>query len=157
MCCRWQCGLQTKAVSDLSYILTERENGVRITLDKKYRELAGQNAENDIDLCYFLGDSADYQTWSYHSGRIPTMRLNNGLFWWPALKRFSIPKEKLLFLGMPVDHVLTQSLGVPCLGATEVDRAAVLAGNAMHLGNVALIELLTFSCFGEIAAQHLVQ
>ena len=107
----------------------------------------GMSSNTDPDACYFLGDSAGYRTWSCVSGKIPTLRMTGGLYWWPFLGRFSVPKEKLLFLGFPVEPCYATSLDVPLVGAADEHRASELAGNAMHLPSVALVELIALSCF----------
>ena len=132
--------------------MTERENSVREELDRKYTVLRRTLPATDPNLVYFLGDSAEWQTWSEHSGKIPTVRLNAGLFWWPALRRFSIAKEKLMFLGLPVDSSYARALGVEKVGTCDTKRASEFAGNAMHLSNIALVQLVVLSCFGETAS-----
>ena len=118
-------------------------------LDLEYRSLHGVGPDNDFDAVYFLGDSAGYRTWSVLSNKIPTLRMASGLFWWPALQRFSTDKEKLSFLGMPVDPAHCEAMGVPCMGTLDSLRALQFAGNAMNLSNVAVAELVALCCFAE--------
>ena len=136
-------------------MLTQRENEVRQTLDDRYAALTGRTAVNDADLCYYLGDSAEYQTWSAISNKIPTMRNRGGIIWWPHLMRFTVPRERLLYLGMPVDASYCAGLGVPIMGTSDEQRSADFAGNAMHLMNVALVELIVLSSFAEVDVQRL--
>ena len=88
---------------NLSYLLTVREQNAIEQLQDDYRRRFGKAAEQDEDLCLFLGDSPDWtQTWSAISRRIPTFRRNvaSAKMWFPAMQRWMTPAEK--FLGYKV-------------------------------------------------------
>ena len=139
-----------KATNDMTYLLTDREKAAIDELDHRYERLyPGCSPRSDPDLVYFLGDNpwSWSPTWSAISGRIPTFRLNDGLYWFPAHKRAMCAKDKLSALGMPVDHWYCEQMGVKPVGIEDSQRAYLLAGNAMNFMTVAIVQLIGLSCF----------
>ena len=136
----------------LEYLLTKREAQTISALNTKYFERFGELAESNANLTYFLGDSADYCCWSAVSGKLPTFRMNakTGKFWMPALSRWLTAKERLCSLGFPVTVEQAHALNVPILGATDVQRAADICGNCMHLQTVGIFQLIALACFGPL-------
>ena len=136
---------------DLHYLLTQRERAALKVYKAMYKERFGATAESDPDFCCFLGDSPPaYCTWSAASGAIPTYRVGSrtALYWIPARARFLTSRERLLSMGWPVHEVAAEAMGVCQVPARDVQRAADLAGNGMHFGNVAVMQLISLSCFG---------
>ena len=140
----------TKARTDMTYLLTDREKAAIAELDHKYEQLyPGSSPRADPDLVYFLGDNpwSWSPTWSATSRKIPTFRLNDGLYWFPAHKRPMCGKDKLSALGMPVEPSFCEQMGVKPVGIQDSHRASLLAGNAMHFMTVATVQLVGLSCF----------
>ncbi|CAE7835498.1 unnamed protein product [Symbiodinium sp. CCMP2592] len=132
--------------SDLTYLLSAREREVVEKLSRKYEEMFGTPAESDRDLVFFLGDSAEWCTWSATSRKIPTFRRNAGSakYWFPCEKR-------LTALTFPVRSPVGQAAGLPVLQAMDVKRASQLAGNAMALQVAGLVQMVALSCFSPVA------
>ena len=82
--------------TDLTYLLNQREYITAKDLDHKYERRFQLSPALDIDLVYYLGDSAEYCTWSAVSRKISTFRRSSGLFWIPSQRRFLTGREKLL-------------------------------------------------------------
>ena len=135
---------------DLRYLLTEREDETRARLDEKYLTKYGSLASNDQNLVYFLGDSAEYCSWSAASLKIPTYRMNSktGKYWMPAHHRWLTAKERLCSMGFPCTPEIARSMDVPMLGAKDAKRAADLCGNAMHFTSCGIMQLIALACFG---------
>ena len=143
--------IHTKGESDLSYLLTDLEKAIIRQLDDLYKSnFPERDPAHDEDLCYFLGDNpATYSpTWSGVSGSIPTFRLNNGYYWFPAAKRWLVPEEKLGCLTMPVWPEFADAMGVRPLGVRDFHRASLIAGNCMHFLNSTIVQLVALCCFG---------
>lgn len=137
--------------ADLWYLLNAREKDACDALDAQFREEFPERGDPrfDLDLVYFLGDSPSYKTWSALTDAVPTFRLNAGVFWFPAARRWLTPVDKLSCLTLPVTPDFAASLGTPMLGARDLRRAATLIGNSMHLLNVAIVQMVALSCFAE--------
>ena len=135
---------------DLRYLLLPREEDCRRQLDQKYydrfKELPGLN----YNLVYFLGDSAEYCSWSAHSSKIPTYRCNSktGLYWLPCQNRFLTSKERLASMAFPCVREIADAMNVPQLGATDAQRAADLCGNSFHFTTCGIMQLIALTCFG---------
>ena len=133
---------------DLRYLLNFRERAVLKGLEKYYRDRFHREPESDRDLVIHLGDSYERRNWSAVSGKIPTMRHGGGVLWSPARRRPMIPKERLAALGFPVTRTVAHCLGFSsALPVQDVRRAAAVAGNAMHWGNVAIVQLVALCSF----------
>ena len=137
--------------TDLTYLLNERELGVVHDYDEKYKAVHGPDScpSSDPNLVYFLGDNANYGTWSGVSGKIPTFRCNTGFYWFPFFKRFMTPRDKLSTLSMPVDHQYCQVMGVPQIEIEDSKRSSLLAGNSMNFASVGIIQMIGLSCFAK--------
>ncbi|CAE7348741.1 unnamed protein product, partial [Symbiodinium pilosum] len=86
-------------VTDLSYLLTPREQDVVQEMNRLFRQRTGLSPESQPNLCYFLGDNCDFSvTWSAVSNKVPTFRRNVSAakFWYPSAKRWLTQAEKLL-------------------------------------------------------------
>ena len=138
---------------DVRYLLSERENLVRQALDSKYMDKFGQFPSQNSNLIYFLGDSAEYCSWSATSNKIPTYRLNSstGLYWVPSLNRWLTSKERLCSMAFPCIPEISGAMNVPTLGATDAQRAADLCGNSMHFTTCGIMQLIALACFGPMA------
>ena len=132
------------------HLLTNREELVRAELDCKYEVKYKRPAASNKDLVYFLGDSAEYCSWSARSAKIPTYRLNSssGHYWLPHLNRVMTQKERLVSMGFPVATEMAEAMNVPKLGAADCRRAADILGNSMHLQTCGIMQLVALSCFG---------
>ena len=132
---------------DLQYLLSPREEECRRQLDVKFLQKYGMLPGDHSSLVYYLGDSADYCTWSASSQKIPTYRLNakNAVYWLPKQKRWLTAKERLCF---PCTTEIAGAMQVPLLGATDIRRAADLCGNSMHFTTCGIMQLIALSCFG---------
>ena len=94
---------------------------------------------NDV---WNLGDnSSSHATWSGVSGKIPTYRLGDRLFWYPAIQRPMTTLEKVASMGWPVYPELMADDAVPAVMPSRVE-ARYMLGNAWHLPS-ATIALLT--------------
>ena len=135
---------------DLRYLLSTREEDTRQKLDAKYIQRFGSLPALNSNLVYFLGDSAEYCSWSAHSDKIPTYRLNsrNSLCWLPTQKRWLTQKERLCSMAFPSVPEIANAMDVPLLGATDIQRAADLCGNSMHFTTCGIMQLISLSCFG---------
>lgn len=134
----------------LEYLLNTRERVTLDSLNQKYLVRYGADPSLQENLVYFLGDSADYQSWSAVSGKIPTFRLNSrtGKYWLPARGRWLTAKERLTALGFPTTSEVAASMQVPPIGAVDVQRASDICGNSMHFQTCGIMQLLTLACFG---------
>ena len=107
--------------------------------------------EDDSNLWVYLGDSAAYKTWSAVSGRLPTYRRSSGLLWSPHYRRWLTGREKLASLGFPVTPAVAMAMGAPMLGVKDTKRAALVAGNAMALSTVGVVELVALCCYRRLS------
>lgn len=139
--------------SDLRYLLNEREETCRQQLDTKYMQRYNVFPCANDNLVYFLGDSAQYCTWSAVSNKIPTYRCNarTAVYWLPSQRRWLTSKERLCSMGFPCTPEVANAMQVPLLGATDIQRAADLCGNGMHFSTCAIMQLIALSCFGPAA------
>ena len=135
---------------DPYHVLLLREQRVKNQLDEYYRVRFQELPSENIDLCYFLGDSEDYRSWSAVSHQIPTYRMNSksGLYWLPSRRRWLTTKERLVSMGFPVTPEQSACLDVPCLGSQDTVRAGDMLGNAMHFQVSGIMQLIALSCFG---------
>ncbi|CAE7223901.1 unnamed protein product, partial [Symbiodinium sp. KB8] len=100
------------SLKNLSGLLNVRELLCKQQLDDKYLNQRGQHPSRNPNLVYYLGDSAEYCTWSAKSDKIPTYRLGarSGLYWLPGQGRW----------------LTSKAMDVPVLGATDIQRASDL-------------------------------
>ena len=135
---------------DLSPLLTASETRTKQGLDAAFMRRFNALPSSRADLVYFLGDSAEYQSWSAVSHMIPTYRVNSkaSKYWLPAQRRWMTGKERLCSMGFPCTKEIADSMHVPALGATDVARAADMCGNAMHFQVCGIMQLLALVCFG---------
>lgn len=141
---------QAENLTDLSYMMTEREMTTKNALDQRYRDLYQCEPSTNHNLVYNLADSASYgSSWSAASQRIPTYRVNakTSWYWIPSLGRFMCSREKLMSMGWPVSTSVAEAMGCPAVGCSDVKRAGDLAGNAMHFQTSAIMQLVSLSCF----------
>ena len=131
-------------------LLNVRELLCKQQLDDKYIRVYGEHPSRNGNLVYYLGDSAEYCTWSAVSAKIPTYRTSarNGLYWLPQHCRWLTSKERLCSMGFPCTHETAESMGVPMLGATDIQRASDLCGNSMHFTTCGIMQLISLGCFG---------
>ena len=143
------CQIKAKMIHDMDFrsLLLPREKKVIKALVSKYKLRYKKDPFKDDSLIIYLGDNACRATWSVVSKRVPTFRTGQGKFWLPARNRWLTSKEKLACLGFPVDASSASAMGVPSLPARCTKRASSLAGNSMHLPNVAIMQLLGLCCF----------
>lgn len=134
-------------VVPLQFLLNHRESVTARDLGIAYQEKYGEDPRANPNLVFFLGDSAEYRSWSAVKGRILTYRLNKGIYWVPAQGRWLTNKERLVSMGFPVTPELAQCLSVPMLGARDCKRASDLVGQAMHFQTAGVFQLLALSCF----------
>ena len=135
---------------DLCYLLSESEVRTKRGLDSKYITRFRSLPCNNRNLVYFLGDSAEFTSWSAVSQKIPTYRCNaaTGKFWIPSQNRWMTSKEKLCSMGWPCTLETASVMNVPVIGAADTKRAADLVGNSMHFTQCATMQLIALSCFG---------
>ena len=134
--------------TNLTYLLNEREKRVLDYGCRMYQENFGQSAYSDPNLAIFLGDNPEWGlTWSATSNRIPTFRMNAGKMFFPFFGRWMCHSEKLATFGFPVRQHLAESMGTPVLPIKDERRAAGLAGNAMILPTVAIVQMIALVCF----------
>ena len=138
------------AEPDLSYLLSTSERDCKWGLDQKYLQRYSRMPATNKNLCYFLGDTAQYCTWSAVSQKIPTYRMNSRLskYWLPAFGRWMTCKERLCSMGFPCTVEIADTMQVPLLGAKDSWRAADLLGNAMHFTTSGIMQLIALCCFG---------
>ena len=101
------------------------------------------------DLFCFLGDNPWSRiTWTAHSGKLPTLRMNAGFMYNIASNRYLTPREKLAAMGFPTYQELAAQMGVPCVleGDDEARAAGAAVGNSMHLGVLYLVLLVALAC-----------
>ncbi|CAE8624308.1 unnamed protein product, partial [Polarella glacialis] len=82
---------------DLSYLLNDRELDAIEQLCKAYEDRFEEQAVNDCNLVFFLGDNPGWaKTWSAVSKRIPTYRRNSssGKMWYPSRGRWLTHAER---------------------------------------------------------------
>ena len=131
-------------------LLNVRELLCKQQLDDKYIRSFAEHPSQNGNLVYFLGDSAEYCTWSAASAKIPTYRTTarTGLYWLPKQGRWLTSKERLCSMGFPCTHETAEAMAVPMLGATDIQRASDLCGNSMHFTTCGIMQLISLSCFG---------
>ena len=130
------------------YLLNKRERKALEVIVDNYYQKYSQDAVYNPDLVAFLGDNPKKRLcWSAVSRKIPTLRRNAGKMFVPSLRRWMVPKEKLLLMGFPVVPSVAMSMGVPVLAITDNRRASYVAGNCMHFSCVLLIQFLALVCF----------
>ena len=96
---------------NLSSLLTEREAKAVQKYEEIYMQRYPRPAAADKNLCLFLGDDPSWSlTWSATSKRIPTLRMNQGKLWYPSLRRWLVPRERLCTLGWPVTAELAEAM-----------------------------------------------
>lgn len=136
--------------SDFLQVLTTRELDTVKALDRKYAGKFGEESSANRNLCYFLGDSAAYTSWSASSGCIPTFRMNcrSSLFWLPHYRRCLTSKEKLVAMGFPMTLEQCQSLRCESLGSRDMNRASDMIGNCFHFQVSGIMQILSLCCFG---------
>ena len=109
-----------------------------------YAELHRQRSPHtpsSLDDVWNLGDNATSRcNWSEASGRIPTYRLHNQLFWYPAAARPLTILEKVASLAWPV---YSQMLVDPALIgiAPSREEGKHMLGNAWHLATGTVVML----------------
>ena len=134
---------------DLTALLLPRERQVLQAACRRYRLNFRRDPHKDENLFVFLGDSSARLSWSAVSKKLPTLRRNTGKLWHVPSRRWLTGRERLSTLGFPVDESTARAMGVSKpMPARCSKRAALLAGNAMHLGNVAVMQLLGLVSFG---------
>ena len=79
--------------------------------------------------------------------------MTNGLTWSASESRWITGRERLLTLGFPVTETVAANMGTWQIPVKDVQRASLVAGNAMHFGVVAMIELTALSCYKRIRSQ----
>lgn len=131
------------------YILNPRERRVVKELDNAYRKkFTKQDPRSSPDNVYFLGDNPSFsKTWSCHSGKLPTFRRNMGFYYQRSTGKVMTSTDKLTALGWPTTKEVASSMLTSVLGTVDPKRAELMAGNAMHLSNVAIVVLVSLVCF----------
>ena len=133
---------------DFRGLLLPRERKVLSEVCKKYRKRFRRDPNQDSNLFVFLGDSASRNCWSAVSGKIPTLRRNTGRMWHVKSRRWLTGRERMATLGFPVDVETSTAMGLAePLPTRCTKRAALLAGNAAHLGTTAVMQLLGMVSF----------
>ena len=66
--------------------------------------------------------------------------------YFPFFQRWMCHSEKLATFGFPVRQHLAEMMGTPILPIKDERRAAGLAGNAMVLPTVAIVQLVALAC-----------
>ena len=101
--------------TSLQSLLNAREDAARRRLDARYMLKTQSLAHTDKSLVYFLGDNPKTfgNSWSATSKKVPTYRMNQGLYWIPSLDRWMTCKERLASMGWPVTSECAQSMGTP--------------------------------------------
>ena len=136
--------------ADLEYLLLPRELDVLNFARNKYESTYNRAPDTDPNLAIFLGDNSSYSvTWSAHSHRIPTFRMNAGMMYFPYYGRWMCHAEKLATFGFPVRASLASALGTPTVPVRDERRAASLAGNCMVLPVVTIVTLVALSCVAD--------
>lgn len=135
---------------DLTYLLLPREIKAIKYLSLAFLERFSHSAEEDPDLCMYLGDNPEWsKTWSAISGALPTLRMSAGFLWFPFHMRWMLPLEKLLSQGVPVEANYARNLKVSPVPVKDPLRINDLVGNSMHFSSVAMIQLVGLSCLGK--------
>jgi len=93
---------------------------------------------NDV---WNLGDnSSSHPNWSGKSGRIPTYRLGDRLFWYASLRRPMTVLEKVATMGWPVYAELLVDASVPAVTPSR-EEARFMLGNSWHLPSATIAVL----------------
>ena len=143
--------------SSCAYMLNERETQLVQLLDRDYAKELGGDPSMDGNLIYFLGDRYEFsRTWSAKSHRVPTYRRNNGLFLHRQTMTFMTGTDKLASLGWPVTPETAKQMLTKVLPNMDSKRSSLIAGNSMHLSNVALVTMVALLCYGPARSQSVV-
>jgi hypothetical protein len=142
---------KTQGSPNLGYLLNQREVQTAVEMARAYELQYNEPATSNPNLCFFLGDSSEYCTWSATSNRIPCFRMADGLFWFPKHGRFMVPADKMAALSMPTNAAYADVLGLPPLPVADRARCISHLGNCMHFTTVALIELIALISFADKA------
>jgi hypothetical protein len=129
-----------RRTSDWMHLLLPRE--VASLTEYSRLHYVRTNVPHTTDDVWNLGDNASSRVnWSEVSGRIPTYRLHNQLFWYPAMRRPMTVMEKVATLAWPVyASMMIDPAMVRIMPSRE--EARHMLGNAWHLAN-GTIALLT--------------
>ena len=139
--------------ADLTYLLHERERGVIKQLCKDYKQRFKLDPHKDPNFLIHLGDNPARRSWSAVSGRIPTLRKGGGLTWSVPLRRFLTGREKLATLGFPVTSTVAAAMNVPPVPVLDLKRCSLVAGNAMHLSCVGIVQLVALCSYSSTKAK----
>ena len=132
----------------MTYLLLDREFRIIQEFADEYRHRFGAEATEDPDLCMNLTDNKGWGSWSAVSGKVPTLRTNGGLLWFPYYKRWMLAVEKLALQGVPVETKFAEAMRMKPLPVRDVHRASSLIGNSMNMIAVATFQGIALACVG---------
>lgn len=139
-------------------MLNDRESKVVAQYDAEYRKRYKTDPAGDKDLVYFLGDNPSFSlTWSAHSKKLPCFRRNSGFYLRRSSWTIMTPGEKLTALGWPTLPELSQKMLCTPLQTLDSKRGELMAGNAKHLGNAAIVLAIGLACFRKVPESELQQ
>lgn len=129
-------------------LLTPRERQSLEGYRRKHAERFNRPVSlNDV---WNLGDNSEtWPTWSAVSGAIPTYRLGDRPYWYPALGRPMTTMEKVASMGWPVYPELLVDAALPAVTPSR-EEARFMLGNSWHLPS-ATVALLTALASTELA------
>ena len=137
------------------YMFNDRERRVVQELDEEYSRIYRRDPgspASSMDLVYFLGDNPSFsRTWSAYSGRLPCFRRNKGFYLHRVSGRVLTPIDKVTPLGWPTTARASDNMLTSRLPALDTKRAELMAGNAMLLGNCAVVILVGLACFKKVS------
>ena len=137
-------------------MLNDRESKVVAQYDAEYRKRYKTDPAGDKDLVYFLGDNPSFSlTWSAHSKKLPCFRRNSGFYLRRSSWTIMTPGEKLTALGWPTLPELSQKMLCTPLQTLDSKRGELMAVNAMHLGNSAIVLAIGLACFRKVPESEL--
>jgi len=124
-------------------LLLERElRSVREYTALHHRRTA---SPSNLDDVWNLGDNAASRcNWSEVSGRIPTYRLHNQLYWYPAAARPLTILEKVASMAWPVYSQMLVDASLVGFSPSR-DEAKQMLGNAWHLASGTVVMLAALS------------
>lgn len=136
-----------RPLKTLKHFLTKREQRAVKAGAEIYRQRFSACPLKDKNFFVHIGDNPrKYLCWSAVSKRLPTLRLASGKYWHYMSSRWLTAREKLASLGFPVTPGMSLCMSVPMLPVTDPQRAATLAGNSMHFGNILMVSMVALAC-----------
>lgn len=122
---------------DWSYLLTDRQQKVLHTHQKRWMQEHGTDPAKDVCCTVDLSQSAERSS-TRRSHSLATFRRNSSRIWSPSRRRWLLARERAACMGYPVYEDLAQAAEVPMDSALAAGPDYAI-GNAMHVANLGCV------------------